>query len=213
MAERVADQVPRPDASDVVRHFARYTVHHYDAHTEALTHGRQTLGYPPPFLPGLSDAEQPAGTDAGSLPGDVQFAGGRFLLGARMSAPFVNDNEKWAHMVEVPPFAMATAPVTQAEFAEFVEAGGYTDPRLWPDGGTWLAATGATCPRYWRGGKGGWRRRHFDTWVDLEPHLPVSHVSWATRGRYLRSILRNHFTPDRWDVPAGLRTCAPFTST
>src|SRR5919198_296934 len=35
VAERVAEQVLRPDALDVVHHFARYTVHHYDTHTEA----------------------------------------------------------------------------------------------------------------------------------------------------------------------------------
>ena len=33
--------------------------------------------------------------------------------------------------------------------------------------------------------------------------------SWATRSRMLRNTLRNFFTPDRRDVFAGFRTCAP----
>jgi iron(II)-dependent oxidoreductase len=33
--------------------------------------------------------------------------------------------------------------------------------------------------------------------------------SWATRGRLLRSTWRNFFTPDRRDVFAGFRSCAP----
>jgi iron(II)-dependent oxidoreductase len=32
--------------------------------------------------------------------------------------------------------------------------------------------------------------------------------AWATRGRYVRSIMRNYFTPDRRDVLGGFRTCA-----
>ncbi len=32
---------------------------------------------------------------------------------------------------------------------------------------------------------------------------------WATRSRMLRNTLRNFFTPDRRDVFAGFRTCAP----
>src|SRR5918992_2112302 len=162
VAERVAEQVLRPDATDVVHHFARYTVHHYDTHTEALTYTRQSLGYSPPVLPGLTDAEPPEGhgADAGAGPGapdDIEVAGGRFSLGARMSDPFVYDNEKWAHAVRVAPFAIARTPVTQAEFAAFVEAGGYSDTRLWSDQGAWLDATGATGPLYWRGGPGDWQ--------------------------------------------------------
>src|SRR6185437_4375712 len=37
VADRVAAEVVKPDSTDVVQHFARYTVHHYDTHTEALT--------------------------------------------------------------------------------------------------------------------------------------------------------------------------------
>src|SRR6266487_2268941 len=144
VAERVANEVARPDAIDVVRHFTRYSVHHYYMHTEALTYTRQTLGMPAPTLApaagplavgtGESDAT------AGALPGDVEPSGGNFLLGALLSDPFTYDNEKWAHPVEVRPFAIAKAPVTQGEFAAFVDDGGYRDARMWSDGGAWLAA-------------------------------------------------------------------------
>jgi gamma-glutamyl hercynylcysteine S-oxide synthase len=187
VAERVADAVSEPDATDVVHHFARYTVHHHDTHTEALTYTRQTLGLPMPVLPGLTDAGATFPPAEDGWAGDIRFGGGRFLLGGQLADPFVYDNEKWAHPVDVAPFAMARTAVTQAEFAELVDAGGYTTPSLWSDGGAWLAETGARHPVYWRrADSGAWQRRSFDSWGDLEPHLPVSHVSWWEADAYCR---------------------------
>src|SRR5262249_61908302 len=80
----------------------------------------QTLSYPAPKL-----GSPPVALGSGPLPGDVEIQGGTFYLGATPDQPFVFDNEKWAHPVEVAPFRMARAPVTNAELATFVEDGGY----------------------------------------------------------------------------------------
>ncbi len=54
--------------------------------------------------------------------GDVLVPGGPFTLGS--DDPWAYDNERPAHVVDLPPFRIDRALVTNAEYAEFVEAEG-----------------------------------------------------------------------------------------
>ena len=76
---------------------------------------------------------------AGPFPGDAEVPGGTFLIGATPDFPFAFDNEKWAHPVEIKPFRIARAPVTNGEFLAFVEDGGYRKAQFWSESGwRWL---------------------------------------------------------------------------
>jgi iron(II)-dependent oxidoreductase len=184
-------------------------VQHEDMHGEAFTWMRQTLGYPAPrLLDAETDAAGAVDVGGGPHPGDAEIPGGSFTLGADVNEPFVFDNEKTAHVVDVTPFRIARAPVSNAEYAAFVDAGGYRRSELWsPAGWRWRRQVGAEAPIYWRRDVGTWQRRVFDRWVALAPHAPVIHVGWHEAEAFCRFARRRLPTELEWEVAA----CAEST--
>ena len=203
---RVQDRVIQrldhePDARETYLYLL--SVLHEDMHGEAFTYMRQTLEYPQPHLSVAQIKSVLAEIGGGPLPGDVEIPGGTFQLGATPDLSFVWDNEKWAHPVEVPSFKIARAPVTNAEFAQFVEDRGYLRREFWShQGWVWRVKTGAQHPVYWERGEKGWLRRHFDKLVPLEEHAPVIHVNWYETEAYCNWARRRLPTEAEWELAA-----------
>jgi len=199
--DRVLERLATTPWSDDVEYFHRLALFHEDMHGEAMVYTRQTLGYAAP------GGVQHVSTPGAAIEGDVEIPGGTFVLGATRDAPFVFDNEKWAHPVEVERFRIARAPVTQAEFAAFVEEGGYRRDELWtPEGLAWRVKADAQHPVYWLRGTGGrWQRRHYDQLVALEENLPVLHVNWHEATAFCRWARRRLPTEAEWECAAGNR--------
>lgn len=197
-----------PSAEEI--YYYRLATYHEDMHSETLTHVRHTLGY---AAPSLSVGSRPAAFDAidrAYEPDDAAVPGGTFLLGGTPDMPFVFDNEKWAHPVEIAPFRISTTPVSNAEYLAFVEAGGYLDRDLWSDEGwAWRRQAGATQPVYWqRQPDGRWLWRRFNTFVPVEPNLPVMHVNWYEANAYCAWAGRRLPTEAEWEMAASAEPAA-----
>ena len=201
--DRVVDRLEshEPDAWETYLYLL--SVLHEDMHGEALTWMRQSLRYPEPQLGNSLDHTDLTEISGGPLPGDVEIPGGPFQLGATPDLHFVFDNEKWAHPVIVPPFKIARAPVTNSEFAEFVNGRGYMRRELWSyQGWVWRAKSRSTHPFHWEREGNDWLNRHFDQLGPLKKHAPVSHVNWYEAEAYCNWAGRRLPTEEEWDMAA-----------
>jgi len=171
-------------------------------HTEAFLWARQALAYPTPALAVAADVSaEPA---AGPHPGWAEVPGGVFQMGAPANAPFLFDNEKWAHPVAIESFEIAKAPVTNREFQAFVDDGGYGREVVWnADGWKWRQEDGAEHPVYWQpDGPGNWLLRRFEQTLPLSPDEPVIHVNWYEADAYCRWAGLRLPTEVEWETAA-----------
>jgi iron(II)-dependent oxidoreductase len=196
--ERVLRRLEREPEDRNLHYFVQLAMFHEDMHAEAFHYTRQTLAYGDP-LPGGGQA----GKLGESITGDASLPGGVFQLGASPGGDFVFDNEKWAHEVVLEPFRISRTAVTNAEYAGFVEAGGYSRREWWSaDGWTWRIRENLQAPKYWTKDNGTWAQRRFDRVDALRPDDPVIHVSWHEAQAYCRYANRRLPTEAEWEYAA-----------
>jgi gamma-glutamyl hercynylcysteine S-oxide synthase len=126
----------------------------------------------------------PAAEEVIPGPEMVLVEGGEREIGAGPQG-FAYDNERPRHTVQVEAFWIDRTPVTNAEYAQFVEE------------------TGAEPPMYWqRDGQGGWVRTAMGQTVPLAADHPVIHVSWHEADAFARWAGKRLATEQEWEAAA-----------
>jgi iron(II)-dependent oxidoreductase len=151
-------------------------VQHELQHAETMA---QTLA-----LAGCPAAQGPPEVGAS---GEVTVPGGTFTLGS--TDPWAYDNERPAHVVELPAFPIDRALVTNADYAAFVDAGGYRERDVWSsEGWAWREAERVDEPLSWDRA--------------ASPGLPAQHVSFHEAEAYARWAGKRLLTEPEWEKAA-----------
>jgi iron(II)-dependent oxidoreductase len=179
----------------------RLVLQHEYQHCETILQTlqlKQGAPYPAPRQL-VAPHRDPSAPPPGSV---VRFPGARVVIGTDdRSAAY--DNERPAHEVDVAPFRIDTHPVTNGEFARFVDDGGYERRDAWsPRGWAWKEEAGLPGPKHWSEDSGGRTERFMDRSVALDALRPVVHVCYWEADAYARWAGKRLPSEIEWEAAA-----------
>jgi len=149
-------------------------IHHEQQHQELLLTDIKHLFAQNPLGPAMWETPIACEVAQFSAMKWIEGEAGVISLGHR-GAGFAFDCEGPRHEVLLTPHALASRPVTNGEWQQFIDDGGYETPSLWlSDGWAWVQSEAVDAPAYWRDGQyftlSGWR--------DIDPAAPATHISF-----------------------------------
>jgi iron(II)-dependent oxidoreductase len=152
-----------------------------------------------PDLPGRPRPEA-AGAPSGLQA--VEIPGGPCTIGAPAGG-FAYDNERPQVQLDLGPFAIGRHPVTNADFAAWVDGGGYERREWWSDEGwAWRISEGADAPGGWRRTEDGWQAWRIDGEAPLAETEPVVHISFFEAEAFARAHGARLPTEPEWEKAA-----------
>jgi gamma-glutamyl hercynylcysteine S-oxide synthase len=150
---------------------------HEHQHNETMLQLLQMVdGYEPLRPVGTAPVESGSET--------VVIEGAVHTIGAP-PAGFAYDNERPSHDVELAPFEIDRAPVTNAAYAAFIEA------------------TGAEPPLYWERDGSGWVSTAMGRRSPVVPAHPVVHIAWDQADGFARWAGKRLPTEFEWEAAHG----------
>ena len=180
-------------------------INHEQQHQELLlTDIKHALSINP-LYPAYKESEQSAAEDEGpaalrwlKIPED------NYTLGSDGQV-FAFDNEGPAHQRYQTPFKIASRLVTNREYLEFLQDGGYRQPRLWlSDGWAHISRSGHSAPLYWREEAGRWQEFTLAGMQPLDLDAPVSHISFYEADAFASWAGCRLPTEFEWEIAAWL---------
>ena len=174
---------------------------HEQQHQELLLSDiKYILGHNPLF-PAYSTENIEAFTET-TTPQWISVDAGLYEIGFNGKG-FCFDNELGRHKVYIESYKISSALVTNKEYREFIEAGGYTDFRYWhAEGWDWVNRTQTTSPLYWHLIDGEWHNYTLHGLQKINPEQPLTHINFYEASAYAAWKGLRLPTEEEWEVAA-----------
>ena len=198
------DTLLRGDPAPPLVQVVELGLQHEQQHQELLLTDIKHAFWSQPLKPAWRDdlPQPPAAQDVplhwiGGTEGTVEIGAAPWPT----DGPFAFDNESPRHRTLLQPHALASRPVTNAEYRAFIDDGGYREP------GHWLSAGWATVqahawrgPLYWHEDLA--REFTLGGMREIDPHAPVFHLSYFEADAFARWAGARLPTEAEWEHAA-----------
>jgi ergothioneine biosynthesis protein EgtB len=176
-----------PDALwDVTAFRATLGLHHEQQHQELLLMDIKHNFAANPLRPAYQQAPSNVPTAVSERLRWIERGGGICEIGHEGSG-FAFDNETPRHTVLLRDHALASRPVTNGEYLQFMASGAYGDARHWlADGWAKLREKGWEAPLYWEQRDGEWWHMTLNGLRPVNAAEPVCHLSFYEADAYAR---------------------------
>ena len=130
----------------------------------------------------------------------ISIEEGVYTIG-HQNTSFCFDNELGVHKTYIQPFKISNKLITNGEYAEFVEAGGYKNFNLWhADGWDFIQNNNISAPMYWYKVDGLWHYYTYNGFIPVEKNKAVTHISFFEAYAYAEWKGMRLPTEFEWEV-------------
>jgi ergothioneine biosynthesis protein EgtB len=200
--ERLIETMPAKDAPRVFE-ILEIGLHHEQQHQELLITDILHAFAQNPTDPAYDANWQPPRAAAGPRGAFVDVPAGIHPVGHDGGTGFCFDNETPRHDALIAEIRLARHLVTNAEWLEFMAAGGYATASLWlSDAWSTVQAEGWQAPGYWRQKDGAWFSMTLAGLKPVDPAAPVLHVSYYEADAFARFAGKHLPSEFEWEVAA-----------
>ncbi|WP_026450260.1 ergothioneine biosynthesis protein EgtB [Aequorivita capsosiphonis] len=164
--------------SDEIKEILLIGIHHEKQHQELLTTDIKYILGNNPLLPKYNDtfSENPHQDFQQDW---IEMNEGIYEIGHNNAEKFCYDNELGYHKVFLQNYKISNKLVTNSEYLEFINAGGYKDFNLWhAEGLDWVKQNNISAPMYWHNIDGDWHQYTLQGLKKLDLEAPLSHISY-----------------------------------
>lgn len=151
-------------------------INHEQQHQELLAYDiKYILGHQPFFPSYETDIVLPKETHQCEF---IKINEGVYKIGYEGDG-FCFDNELGRHKVYLNDYEISNKLVTNGEYIDFIEDGGYENFNLWhAEGWDWVNKNEIKAPLYWHQEEGVWKYYNYRGLEMIDKELPVSNVSF-----------------------------------
>jgi len=197
--EKMTDFLNRNHVDNSIETLLELGLNHEQQHQELLiTDIKYILGHNTLFPAYKNKVEQ-----ENKIPAEkkmIKFSEGIYEVGFEGSG-FCFDNELTRHKVYLNDFEISDGLVTNADYLEFMEAGGYEDFRHWhADGWNWVKENNVKSPLYWHKIDDQWMHYTLNGLKEVDPDEELCHISFYEASAYASWKGMRLPTEQEWEV-------------